>query len=479
LNLSENQYRMNLSKSCHRFSALKILIVVLMMPGLQFCRNAPDENVNTDEYSRKIGGNPVISEGSADPSVRVFGGRVYVYPSHDYSSDNEFWIMKDWKVYSTEDLVNFRDHGVALKGTDIAWAKEPDHCWAPDCVEHNGRYYFFFPMSDVRGVWKGEIGVAVGDSPSGPFGEVHGQPLVASDDKPPGYEGPFYNIDPGCFIDDDGTPYLFWGNGACFAARLSEDMKSFDSEIRKVEITGHQGYAEGPFVWKRGDRYYILYSRVGGRSFDMLDYGISDHPLGPYRYGGTIVAHGRKGNIHGSVFEFKGQWYVAYHDLFPTDKYRKTCIERIHYNDDGTIVQAPATRSGVGWYNASEIIQAEDYFSKSTRAAYLESEDTGFYMHQLADGDWLHYPNVVLPVYFSRKISLRKRSAKGSGTLRFHLDSLNGTEIARIDIAENPDHSEWEVMETTCADFEGIHDLWILVSGKKGWRVDLDGFRIH
>ena len=118
-----------------------ILLSLMTLGVITGCKSATIQEMNTGPVIQNTGGNPVISEGSADPSVRVFNDRVYIYSSHDFSKDNDFWIMKNWKVFSSADLVNFTDHGIALKGTDIAWAREPDHCWAPDCAEKNGKYY--------------------------------------------------------------------------------------------------------------------------------------------------------------------------------------------------------------------------------------------------------------------------------------------------------------------------------------------------
>ncbi|MBN2001252.1 family 43 glycosylhydrolase [candidate division KSB1 bacterium] len=190
----------------------------------------------------------------------------------------------------------------------------------------------------------------MGDSPVGPFTDPLGKPLVGKDNKADDYDGWFYNIDPAVFNENDGRSYLFWGNGVCFMAELNDDMISFKSgKIHHVQIHGHKGYREGPFVWKRNAVYYLLYSRMGSDGYDVLDYATSAQVNGAYRFKGTIIGHGKIGNEHGSVFEYNGQWDVAYHDLFPTDKFRKTCLEIFHYRDNGDIVTVLPTREGVGW----------------------------------------------------------------------------------------------------------------------------------
>lgn len=439
------------------------------------CRNRPDQPLSQMLQSR-TGGNPVISEGSADPSVHVFGDRVYLYPSHDFSRDNDFWIMKDWKVYSTCDLVNYTDHGTILKGIDITWAVDPDHCFAPDCAEKNGRFYFYFPLSDREGIWKGKIGVAVADNPCGPFRDALGHPLVDDQDKPAGFTGWYYNIDPAVFTDDDGRNYLFWGNGACFMAELSGDMTLLKPEIREIIIEDNKGYMEGPFVWKREGIYYILYSRTGSASFDALDYAVSDRVEGPYRYRGTIIGHGRKGNEHGSVFSYKGQWYVAYHDLFPTDKYRKTCLELIHYRDNGDIARVEPTREGVGWYNASEWIEAEDYFDKSGNIEYREHGETDFHMHHVTNESWIKFPNVKLDYEYQNHFSARVSSGSEGGIIEVLLDSLSGEKAGELLIRNTGGWDVWQTMDTVLASFGGTRDIILRFTGQGQELFNLDRF---
>jgi beta-xylosidase len=429
--------------------------------------------------SLRTGNNPVIDEGSADPSVRVFGDRVYVYPSHDYSRDNDFWIMKDWKVYSTNDLVNFTDHGIILEGKNVAWAVNPDHCWAPDCIQKNGRYYFYFPMSDKEGIWKGKIGVGVSDSPAGPFRDALGCPLIEDGDKPPEYAGGYYNIDPAVFTDEDDRSYLFWGNGACFMAELNEDMVSLKSEIINISIENHLGYREGPFVWKRKGIYYLLYSRTGSSSFDVLDYATSTGIQGPYQYRGTIVGHGRKGNEHGSVFQFNGQWYVAYHDLYPTDKYRKTCLEIIHYRDNGDIFRVYPTRTGVGWYNASEPVEAENYFEKSADVEYRENEETGFHLHHLVNGSWVRFPNVKFDYDYRNRFSAHVASGSRGGVIEVLLDSLSGVKAGELVFVNTGGWDKWQTMDTTLAPFRGTRDIILRFKGQEHELFSLDWIRFE
>ena len=331
--------------------------------------------------------------------------------------------------------------------------------------------------ASVRGIWKAEIGVGVSETPFGPFKDALGGPLIGKEDKPAGYAGSPYNIDPAVFRDDDGIAYLFWGNGNCYMAELNEDMISLKSDILNIEIQNHEGYAEGPFVWKRKGLYYLLYSKAGGRSFDELDYATSENIRGPYQFRGTIVGHGNRGNEHGSVFQFKDQWYVAYHDLFPTDKFRKTCLEIIHFRDDGEIVQVEPSREGVGWYNATERIEAENYFEKSEHLLYEEHDENGFHISQVTRGSWLRYPNVKMAFNYENHFQACVASGSEGGGIEVILDSLNGVKAGELSVGNTGGLESWQIMEAGLNTFTGTRDIYLNFTGGDKDMLNLDWFQ--
>ncbi len=170
--------------------------------------------------------NPVIQTCyTTDPAPMVHDGTFYIYTGHDEDGADFFW-MQEWRVYSSKDMVNWTDHGSPLAIEDIAWGD--DRAWAPQCVERNGKFYFYVPLhSKLSGGMA--IGVAVGDSPVGPFKDALGAPLFDN--------GSWDNIDPTVYVDNDGQAYIYWGNPEIYYAKLNEDMISFDGEVRKVEQT--------------------------------------------------------------------------------------------------------------------------------------------------------------------------------------------------------------------------------------------------
>ncbi len=290
--------------------------------------------------------NPFITKQyTADPSAHVFNGRVYVYPSHDRDSAKSF-DMKDYHVYSSKDLKDWTDHGVALTLDSISWAKE--NAWAPDCGYKNGKYYFYFPTDQSY------IGVAVGDSPAGPFKDALGKPLITKDSPAVVNKRDF--IDPSIFIDDDGTPYLFFGQLDVNVIKLNDDMISYNGPVHILK--GAKDFFEAVWVHKYNGTYYLSYSTWGeeGVTGPQIVYATSKNVLGPYEYQGVILDEMNSGTNHHSIVEYEGKWYLFYHDSdlyfkrHPEEKskfgwgdpglhpYRRSInVDYLYYNNDGTI----------------------------------------------------------------------------------------------------------------------------------------------
>jgi len=398
--------------------------------------------------------NPIIQEGSGDPSVKVFDGRAYVYGSHDFSPSNTTWIMKDWKVFSSADLVTWTDHGVALDDDSLPWRGVTDRDFAPDAIFYNGLYYFYFSLGD------GTIGVAAGASPTGPFTDILGKPLINKSTTPIG------NIDPMAFQDVDGSRYLIWGEDGCYIAELNDDMKSFKGSPQKVTISGAPRYREGPFAWMYGGTYYLLYSRCGSLCSDTLDYAVASSIKGPYTYKGTIIGHCKMGNEHGSVFQLNGQWYVAYHDLYPTQYYRKTKLEFIHYTNDGEIPRVYPTDYGVGRYDGTKRIEAENFFDKSVGIRYEDCTDegNGFDIADIGNSSWLKYQNVDFGVGAD---SFQARVSPGSGasSIEIRLGGIDGALVGTCDVAAGD--GTWTTVGTGLrGTVTGISDVFLVFNGE-------------
>ena len=262
----------------------------------------------------------VLPDFQADPSARVFNGRLYVYPSHDIAGSKD-WDMVDWHVFSTDDMLHWKDHGVIFSLKDVKWATK--HAWAPDCIQRNGKYYFYFPADE-------QIGVAVSNSPTGPFKDALGKSLIAAN------EAGIRSIDPNIFIDDDSQAWLYFGNSHDKVAvvKLKSDMITRDGPIQVLDV---KNYHEGIWVYKRQGLYYFTYpSYRGDMVANLMEYSVAKSPTGPFEYKGVIFDN-RSRNVHGSVVDFKGKSWLFYHVAGPSPYERRVCVAPLHYRKDGSI----------------------------------------------------------------------------------------------------------------------------------------------
>lgn len=291
------------------------------------------------------GQNPFITHiYTADPTARVFNDTLYVYPSHDIQCEPGFgengFCMEDYHVFSTTDFGEWTDHGVILTQEDAAWIMPESYSmWAPDCIEKDGKYYFYFPAKPKDGTAFMRVGIAVADHPTGPF--------TVRQSYLPTVKG----IDPGLFVDDDGTPYLYFaGGGTLQVVKLREDMMGLASPVQNVIHLPSEGYKEGPFLFKRDSIYYFTFPHAPFGS-EEIAYAMGSSPTGPFTYKGKIMDRWTDGcwTNHHSIVEYKGLWYMFYHhhDLSGDQTLRSIRVDRLFFNEDGTIRKVVPTREGV------------------------------------------------------------------------------------------------------------------------------------
>ena len=366
--------------------------------------------------------NPLVSgQFTADPTARVFGDRVYLYPSHDIfppdGQRQDWFCMADYHVFSSEDLSDWTDHGVILSQENVPWGNPQGFAmWAPDCVCRDGTYYFYFPNApkETRGF---AIGVATAKSPEGPFSC---EPLPIKG---------IFGIDPCVLLDDDGSAYIYWSGMGIRGAKLKDNMKELDGKLEEIQMPQRpgnansdrpamppmvmggeemkglpEGFKEGPFAFKRNGWYYLTFPWVRNEgSTETLAYAMSRSPLGPWDFKGIIMAeHANKcWTNHHSLLELRGQWYLFYHRndySVRDDKRRSACAEKLSFNADGTIREVVPTLRGVGITKATSQIQIDRY---STADDYVTiafndslSPFQGWNATLPRKGSWLCYDDV-------------------------------------------------------------------------------------
>ena len=304
--------------------------------------------------------NPIIRDQyTADPTARVFNGRMYLYPSHDIVSpvepEKKWFSMEDYHVFSSDNLTDWTDHGVIVTQNKVPWVQRDSYAmWAPDCVEKDGRYYFYFPAAPRGKERKGfGVGVAVAQHPEGPFMPMW-RPI----------EG-LHGIDPCVLIDPkDGKAYIYWAGMGMWMARLKDNMMELDSEPQQVQKLP-EGFKEGPFVFSHGGKYYYTFPWVRD-STETLAYAMGDSPMGPFEFKGVIMDESPVAcwTNHHSIVEYCGQWYLFYHhnDYSPNfDKLRSARCDRLYFNADGTIQKVTPTLRGVGVSQARSRLQIDRY----------------------------------------------------------------------------------------------------------------------
>lgn len=294
-----------------------------------------------DHYRFQSTGNPILTHHfTADPAAMVEGDTLWLFAGHDFAGGQKGYKMKDWLVFSTTDMTNWTEYPVSMKITDFPWAKSGD-AFAAHAVKRNGKYYWYISTN-----WSG-IGVAVSDRPEGPYKDALGKPLLTNDDCFASSHS-WACIDPAIYVDDDDTPWIFWGNRECYYAKLKDNMIEIDGDVKKVDFDGFS-FTEAPWIHKHDGKYYLTYATEFP---EKIAYAMSDNIEGPWEYKGLLnEIAGNSNTNHQAIVQFRGQWYFIYHNgAINTDggSYsRSICIDHLYYNPDGTIKRIVMTSEGV------------------------------------------------------------------------------------------------------------------------------------
>jgi beta-xylosidase len=288
-------------------------------------------------------GNPIITDKyTADPAALVYNDTVYLYAGHDECPpEGNFYQMHEWLIYSSTDMVNWKEH-TPFKVTAFDWAR--DDAWAAQVIERNGKF-FWYVTTHHKTIEGKAIGIAVADSPTGPFHDAIGKALITND-MTTQTDISWDDIDPSVIIDTDGQAYLFWGNTVLKYAKLKENMIELDGPIKTIDLPN---FTEAPWIHKKGDWYYLSYAYLFP---EKIAYAMSRSVNGTWEYKGILnEIAGNSNTNHQSIIEYKGKSYFIYHNGgIPTaggSFRRSVCIDYLNYNNDGTLKRVQMTTEGV------------------------------------------------------------------------------------------------------------------------------------
>jgi hypothetical protein len=402
-------------------------------------------------------GNPLVNHiFTADPSAHVFENRVYVYGSHDLPTGKGY-KMTDYHVLSSADLVNWEDHGLALSLDDVQWAK--DRMWAPDAIYKDGTYYFYFPARGKDKTFR--VGVATSDSPAGPF--VAEPNFIEGTDE----------IDPAVFIDDDGQAYIYWGGRSVKVAKLDDSMKKLKGDI--VKLQGVDYFYEAAWMHKLGDTYYLSYSsKFHPETKDhIIVYATAKNPLGPFTFQGIVNGNVSGITNHHSTVEYKGQWYLFYHnsELSGGINTRRSIVaDYLHFNDDGSIREVIQTKLGIGRYDGLKPIEAENY-SETLNVQKRESQDGGLHI-VFDDKDKVIFNNIDFGETLVNTIQFKILSKYTGGKLMIR--SKVGTLLATLDIPQSMDTDKWKFVSAQISPISGKKDFSFTYLNEIGGTLRVD-----
>ncbi|WP_418263698.1 family 43 glycosylhydrolase [Flavobacterium faecale] len=408
--------------------------------------------------------NPILKDmGVSDPHVRVFKDTIYLYSGHDSSPDDKTWVMKDWRIFSSIDLLNWKLRDVISPKQNYMKDNSTD-CWASDAATRNGKYYFYF--SDQ----KHGVGVMTSKTPTGPFIDSLGKPLVA----------PMH--DPTAFIDDDAnkTPYLVYGDkagGGFHIAKMNDNMMSLAETPKPIQIKG-EAWENAPewmdknYIFKHNGIYYLSW---GG------DYSISKNVYGPYESVGSVGEGYELGKYsHGSFFNWKGQFYHIWCRYIKNGyKYRESIISYCHIDDDGKIVTDvdfldKHFNNGVGQYNASwDKIEAEWFYEISEGISKQGTKTKGFVLSNIKDGDYIKFANVTFDSIYAKFIARLALNGK-KGSLEVRTDSPKGNCIGKVRIPTKDESVNFQDISCKIDNVTGKRDIYIVFKGNKESALQID-----
>jgi arabinoxylan arabinofuranohydrolase len=420
-----------------------------------------------------IGQNPIVPAGMyiADPSAHVWkDGKMYIYGSRDESPD--YYCSWSHHVLSSSDLKTWTvtENAFASKGVGDQVSYSDDFLYAPDCQYKSGKYYLYYCLANNTNT----EGVATSNSPTGPF--TYGTPIKLKG---------INEIDPCVFIDDDGQAYYMWGQFTAKMAKLKPNMVEIDSTTIKDNVVTEREhfFHEGGYMIKRKGIYYFVYAHMGraGRP-TCIGYATSKNPMGPFKYGGVIVDNDHcdpgNWNNHGSIAEFNGKWYVFYHrSTHGSVTMRKTCIEPITFNEDGSINEVEMTTQGAGGpLKTNTVIDAERacLLHGNVRVEAISANNEA--LCKIKNDDAAAYKYLDFSAK-SDSLAICVYPGANACTIAFSIDSPWGKRLCEIKVPGGYDGKSALIIKTPIVESNGIHAVWLKFWGQSDDLVKVDWFQ--
>ena len=417
--------------------------------------------------------NPIIqTHYTADPAPMVYGDTLYLYVGCDENdAPKQSYLMREYRLYTTTDMVNWTDRGAPLRTSAFVWSA--GDASAAQCIPRNGKFYWYISSQNTQSPGS-SIGVAIGDTPYGPFKDALGRGLVTNDMTTYAKHS-WDDLDPTVFIDDDGQAWLYWGNGVCYRAKLNDDMISLGSGIEAIDRMDASsfsgGFTEAPWLYKRDGHYYLLYAAGFPES---IHYSMSDVAGGKWKAQGVLMPTERGSNTnHPAIIDYKGHSYFFYHnDALPGGHSycRSVCVEEFSYASDGKIPELHMSDAGIVepvgtlcpyWRTEAETIAWSEGVTTRTDAG------RGVYVTDIHDGDYIKVRCVDFGDKGASCFTACASSRYFGGQIELRLDSKEGEVIGTLHVPYTGEWENWREFETSVKAVTGVHDLYLVFRGKK------------
>ncbi|OAL00025.1 Arabinanase/levansucrase/invertase [Phaeosphaeriaceae sp. SRC1lsM3a] len=438
------------------FSKAMLKCIGTILPSLLLLARAPIV----------VADNPLVQTiYTADPAPLVLNNTIYLFTGHDEDGSTNF-NMRDWRLFSSTDMANWQDHGVMMNLATFSWASE--RAWAGQVIPRNNKFYYYVPVQKRSGSMA--IGVAVADKIDGPYKDALGKPLVENNE-----------IDPTVYIDDGGQAYLYWGNPGLWYAKLNQDMISISGGTVQVQLTTQgfgarrsgtnsraTSYEEGPWIYKRGSLWYLVYA--ANCCSEDIRYSTGPSITGPWTYKGLVMATaGKSFTNHPAVIDFNGSSYFFYHNgALPggSGYTRSVSVEKFTYGSDGSIPTIAMTTAGppmIGTLNPYTRQEAETIAFSSGLKTETSSEG-GMAVSYIDNNDYIKVKGVAFGSG-AKSLKVRVASAGSGGKIEVRLGSTSGTLVATCTVTGTGSWTTWATVECPVSGATGTQDLFFKFTG--------------